>query len=663
MNVPVESLRVGQLDVLRAIACMCVLVAHCDSVYGLPTLPSELGAVGVAIFFTLSGYLITGGLLRHAGLASFYLKRSTRILPPYMLMLAVMLPFWWDIRLLWCATFSFNLLYVSGVRDYFHVQQVNEMAPPIGHLWSLCVEEHYYWFWPLILGLLNRKAAQFLLLAIVLATPFMAAWIMATMDSRGANPDVVSGVLSRFTLTQLTGVAIGSWVALLDQRWLSAGRTGWFRLAPIQWVGVGLVVCAIGLKDDQVVELVAWLYGDMQYVQTIEPTRIHFWGAGLALVGMACSSISRLKRWQYVGRISYGLYLYHLPIYAWFGLATTGKSQTWLTALLAMMTTFAVAAISFHFLEQPCIQWGRRQAALLDDRPSSIRNSTHRNLPGVMWGIAASLSLLLVCGCSIWHYRAAPPLCYLFRQVPIIPLEQRRHHLNPVGTAAAAYRWLGVDHYADSVGFRRTTPFPVPRANVLRILTVGDSYTWGACVHETQTYSALLDKQLRRAGMQAEVINCGKAGGQAEDVLMTIRDQLLDLKPQRIIYAATLTDFLPANHGLDNHTFDEWYWPENEQRFVTAVQQMHALCRANDIELMTFVFHQNPSDQHLTAIARHIEQLLKRSAVPVVSIEEYLEQNANRDFRVYAPVDDHPNAHCHGLIADLLSQAITTKRY
>lgn len=656
--------RVGQLDVLRAVACILVLVAHLDTVYGMPELPAETGPVGVAIFFALSGYLITRGLLRRSDainppflersskakfdLTGFYLKRATRILPPYMLLLLVLWPFWRDERLAWCATFTFNFLYVSGARDYFHVQQLSASVPPIGHLWSLCVEEHYYWAWPLILAQFGRNKSRWLLLGTVLATPVVAFWISDAMDARGANPDVVVGILSRITFTQLTSVALGSLVALHEPWMLRPARLLGARVAPVTVLGWLLIALAWVLGWKSVQEQILSLGNEnVQYLQALEPTRIHLWGAGIAFVGLAWSGLARLKTWQYVGRISYGLYLYHLPIYAWYGLATFGKSELWLTGVCAVATTFLVASLSFHFFEQPCIHWGQRIAAAPADKRLSYRSV----------GLVTCLGLLLLC-CLILSTKCyTAPLAHLLNFSPKIPVEQRRHSLTPLGTATHAYRWLGVDHCYDTQGFRRSTPIAPRQADTVRIMAIGDSYTWGACVHEHQTYSAVLERELRKTGRRIEVINCGKPGGQAEDAPRTVEEQLLHHHPDVILYAATMTDFLPSGQGWQGHKAEEWYLPENENRFRKAVSDLKAICEGQHIELAAFVFFQNPADSYHAHVASHIESLLRDSKVQTISIATYLKQNADRDYRVRVPFDDHPNQECHRLVAGLLVES------
>ena len=85
----------------------------------------------------------------------------------------------------WAATFTFNLHYLTGVREYFHVQAAGtEIVPPVAHVWSLCVEEHFYWFWPALVWLLPARFYRWLPLVVMAATPALA--------SRGHHGTVVA---------------------------------------------------------------------------------------------------------------------------------------------------------------------------------------------------------------------------------------------------------------------------------------------------------------------------------------------------------------------------------------------------------------------------------------------------------------------------------------
>jgi hypothetical protein len=158
--------------------------------------------------------------------------------------------------------------------------------------------------------------------------------------------------------------------------------------------------------------------------------------------------------------------------------------------------------------------------------------------------------------------------------------------------------------------------------------------------------------------MSIEVLNGGRAGGQAEDILQTLEEELLKHRPDAIIYAATTTDFLPAKVPWEGHTIDEWYIRENQERFEVAVQGMKQLCDQQKIDFYLFVFIQNPSDTETVKIAKLIETLGRKVDANVISVESYLLDNATRDFRIYDPFDDHPNADCHRIHAELLAERL-----
>src|SRR5665213_1037330 len=151
-----------QLDGLRALAVLAVWFEH----WGAPPIPGlkyihELGGLGVFLFFVLSGFLITGILLRGReaietqGIAlrevtrTFYIRRFLRILPVYYVVLfstAILLPntrrlFWWHF------TYTTNLWY--GVHWFDYV--------PGAHFWSLAVEEQFYLAWPWLVLLTPRR--------------------------------------------------------------------------------------------------------------------------------------------------------------------------------------------------------------------------------------------------------------------------------------------------------------------------------------------------------------------------------------------------------------------------------------------------------------------------------------------------------------------------
>jgi peptidoglycan/LPS O-acetylase OafA/YrhL len=154
-------LRFHGLDTLRGIAILSVMLYHLNLQGLLPEVLEPLAAVGwvgVDLFFVLSGFLIGSQLLKpyltgsSPSLRDFYTRRAFRILPAYLVVLALyyMVPLWREANGPYAAW-----QYLSFTWNMFLVQYPNGRA--FSHVWSLCVEEHFYLILPLLLLLLMRK--------------------------------------------------------------------------------------------------------------------------------------------------------------------------------------------------------------------------------------------------------------------------------------------------------------------------------------------------------------------------------------------------------------------------------------------------------------------------------------------------------------------------
>ena len=155
--------RIPSLDGLRAVSILLVVVCHLAQTVDNP-LPGPRtwyfkGAVGVDIFFAISGFLITTLLLRETersgtvSISRFYLRRALRILPAFWVYIAVLALFdhvgW--VHLMsrdWIAAITYTVNFFLPT------------AFPVRHIWSLSVEEHFYLIWPLLFALLGGKRQQ-----------------------------------------------------------------------------------------------------------------------------------------------------------------------------------------------------------------------------------------------------------------------------------------------------------------------------------------------------------------------------------------------------------------------------------------------------------------------------------------------------------------------
>ena len=204
---------IPNLDGLRTIAVSLVLLLH----FGLV----DFGWLGVQMFFVLSGYLITGGLLMlkmqqssilHS-LKVFYFRRALRIFPLYYFYLLIVLILGlWIFRnayyfqhvqqfFSWLYTYTYNL---TKTLDYW---QFNPLA---NHFWSLCVEEQFYLLWPFFILFFNNKINKYTCVALILLIPvFRHLFLIYLRDYRQLFPEGIPDAINWFTLNHFDAFAIG----------------------------------------------------------------------------------------------------------------------------------------------------------------------------------------------------------------------------------------------------------------------------------------------------------------------------------------------------------------------------------------------------------------------------------------------------------------------
>src|SRR5918911_3610406 len=236
------------LDGLRAIAVLAVIAYHLE----LGWAPG--GLLGVGVFFTLSGYLITDLLLGqrdavgHLRLRDFWLRRARRLLPALFLMLAVLVAW---VTLLDRSQLpalrgdvAAAALYVSNWWNIFHHASYFSRfgpPPPLDHLWSLAIEEQFYLIWPWLLWLgLRYTRGRYWLAGLTLAAAALSATVMALLYQPGYDPTrVYEG-----TDTRAFGLLLGAALAMVwPSRNLRADNVTLWRRLSLDGIGVvGLVV-------------------------------------------------------------------------------------------------------------------------------------------------------------------------------------------------------------------------------------------------------------------------------------------------------------------------------------------------------------------------------------------------------------------------------------
>jgi peptidoglycan/LPS O-acetylase OafA/YrhL len=342
--------RVPELDALRALAAGVVLLFHINPV------PFFFGWTGVDLFFVLSGYLITTIIIEHQRSPrfyfSFYARRSLRIWPIYYLALAGLVltnpylpkPEPMD-GLVYYATYTQNVTwYRHKPMPPFHIA--------FDHTWTLALEEQFYLVWPALIGLVGPRHVLRLCAAVIALN-----WL-----ARDPSYFCMTPYPERLLITRSDGFALGgALAALLADRDRLARRLGAFRLgfglttlAAALYLGVGMLVYSgIGFLG---------LPTPMWPVLTIFGVALFYAGViGLVLcyAGHRWLAPLRLGPLCYLGRISYGIYLYHYIIYWVVDGFRFDYKQPWYVGAAKIALTIAVAAASWHLIEAPILSLKR----------------------------------------------------------------------------------------------------------------------------------------------------------------------------------------------------------------------------------------------------------------------------------------------------------------
>ncbi len=366
-----RGVHLSGLDGLRALAVAVVIVFH----FAPAALPG--GYIGVDVFFVISGFLITGLLLREhrtrgrVSLPGFWLRRARRLLPALVVLIAVCgaaaFLVGGDVlvrlgsQVLGAGTFSSNWFFVAQGSSY-----LAETTPELfRNLWSLAVEEQFYLVWPIVvLGMLPLRH-RLPRAAIAVALAAGSAIAMALLFVPPGDPTrVYYG-----TDTHAFGLALGAALAFLVERRFAADDTPPrpARVTPLLGaIAIGAIVVialTMPLSDPIVTRGGLVAVSVLTVVAILGATAPGSWlGAALDLAPL---------RW--VGERSYGLYLWHWPVLvllaAWLA---PGPEAAWVVPVTALVVTVTAAAASYTLVEMPIRREGF-VAALRAARPRSLQ--------------------------------------------------------------------------------------------------------------------------------------------------------------------------------------------------------------------------------------------------------------------------------------------------
>ncbi|MGO4257849.1 acyltransferase family protein [Marmoricola sp. RAF53] len=361
--------RRGDIQGLRALAVGAVVLSHA----GVTQLAG--GYVGVDVFFVVSGFLITGILVRgvrregRISLTDFYARRARRILPAAAVTLVgITIASWFAfgyIRLdqvlrdvTWAAFFGENINAARSGTDYF---ASDGFVSPVQHFWSLSVEEQFYVLWPalvaVVLVLARRRPLRALGFTLSAICGVSLAWCVLQ-----STADPTSAYFS--TLTRVWELGAGALLALLAHhlRQLTRGF-----LSLLSWVGVAMI---------------AW--SCLAYTSTtVFPGRaalVPVVGTVLVLAGgirptpYGASWLLDRAPMRKLGDISYSLYLVHWPLLV-IPVMATGHEQTPTRRAALVALAITLAAISYRWVETPFRSaefWQRGRARALALWPAAV---------------------------------------------------------------------------------------------------------------------------------------------------------------------------------------------------------------------------------------------------------------------------------------------------
>ncbi len=354
------------LDSLRALAVLGVLFEH----FGLP-LPDLLrcGPLSVRFFFVLSGYFITLSLWKVQDeirgkergvlwpIGKFYISRLLRIGPPFYLALLVGAIFGVvEVRtnFFWLATFQANN----------YIAFVGYWPEAISHFWSLAVQEQFYIVWPLVVLTLPRRWFMPTMGAFIVFGLVFRLCCIATNTSDIVRWVTLFGCFDSFAVGAL--VAYLRQARLLDQvRLLS--RTVLFAMPLVAFACFFLGRALMTLPENNIF---------LALTESVDAVFLA-WALSAALIGFK-RPYAQVLEWKpllYLGRISYGIYVYHVfviilisPLLVPYGLTQDHFAYARIGVLL--IATIAISSFSWHYIEQPFLSWKKALAVGATRKPA-----------------------------------------------------------------------------------------------------------------------------------------------------------------------------------------------------------------------------------------------------------------------------------------------------
>jgi peptidoglycan/LPS O-acetylase OafA/YrhL len=453
---------------LRAIAVMLVALSHA----GVGFLQG--GFVGVDVFFVISGFLITGFLLRRNAESGrvpffeFYAARARRILPAATLTIAATVIASWHylnyVRALsafydaiWSGLFAANIHFSQVGTDYF--AQSNPPSP-LQHFWTLAVEEQFYIVWPALLALLlfatRRNPSRLIAATSLLCFASLIYCIGETEKSQ------TTAYFS--TIARAWELGLGALIAMLAANFerLSAALR-----ATLTWIGMAAIIVA-GVTFSATTEFPGYA------------VLLPVLGSALVLVGglggaprFGVGAILRYQPFQFVGDTSYAFYLWHWPILT-IAAQYAGHKLTVAQNLGLLAIGLAVSAFTYLTFENPL----RRAKALAMPRAALA-----------LWPVTVGLVLILArvaISVNPAYGVSAPPL------TPIVPQPLNRYTRLVAQSVTPARLAAPIPAALNPTVAQAVHDLPSVTGCPLRVMRLGGTCVLGD-LHATRTFAVLGD--------------------------------------------------------------------------------------------------------------------------------------------------------------------------
>jgi len=329
-------MRIPQIQALRALAAILVLLFHAELVGG--------GYIGVDIFYVISGYLITGLIVREIeesgslNFKAFYLRRIKRLLPTsFSILMVTALTAWYFYpgtmrdelgrHIFAAAVYVSNFLFAFWQMDY---QNLNAIPPVVVHFWSLAVEEQFYIFWPMIVLAAFKFGGRKNLFKVIGA--ITAASFVFSLYLTEASP-----IWAFYSLpTRAWELGIGALLLAIPKKYKLS--------VAYPWIALLLITYASFFYTDKTpfpgTAAIAPVLGTAAAIASISswPRILNFF--------------SNLRVTQWLGEISYPLYLWHWPLLV-IPMVYLGRGLHIYERALAIVGTLVLADLTHRYIEQP----------------------------------------------------------------------------------------------------------------------------------------------------------------------------------------------------------------------------------------------------------------------------------------------------------------------